>query len=216
MKNYTRITILLKDSKEHNDYNQRILEYLNDRHAQLNDAGFAIAIEVVDNSNINTFIKSGISSIPALIIDENIEYGVNSIISKLAKLEIVSLPVSKANFENSEDSNDVFMSMIMEEMTSDEQETDGAGSSTIKMKNQDYPEAAMDSKDIDQKMSAYEAIYKDRAKKNPMSNKRGPNTTPPKVKLPTARENVEKLIAAKNYDKGEAQFMREIAQNLQY
>lgn len=216
MKDYTRITILLKDSKDHIEYNQRIIEYLNERHTQLNDVGYAIAIEVVDNNNINDFIKSGISSIPALVANDSTEYGVNSIISKLARLEVVSLPASKATFENPEDSNDAFMSMIMEEMTSDEQETDGASSSTIKMKGQDYPEAAMDSKDIDQKMSAYESIYKERAKKNPMANKRGPTTAPSKVKLPTAKENVEKLIAAKNYDKGEAQFMREIAQNLQY
>jgi hypothetical protein len=201
MKEYKRITILLKDSPDHNDYNKRILEYLNDRHQNLNDVGYVIAIEVVDNTNINSFISAGITSIPALLLDNDMEYGVNSIISTLAKLEITNITPMNSGFKNNTDnSNDTFRDLIMEEMLAGEQETDGGGASSIKPKHQDYPEEAMSSKDIDQKMTKYEAIYKAREKSNPKRN----NNKIPSIavsNIPTAKQNVEKLIAEKNYDK---------------
>ena len=57
MSGYKRVSILLRDTEDSQLHNERILEYLNDRHQQLNDVKFAVAIDIVDNDNINKFIK---------------------------------------------------------------------------------------------------------------------------------------------------------------
>ena len=57
MKQLQKVTILLKDSDESEVYNVQILEYLNDRYRQINDTGYAIAIDIVDDGNINRFIN---------------------------------------------------------------------------------------------------------------------------------------------------------------
>ncbi len=214
MKEFQRITILLKESEDDADYNKRILEYLNDRHRELNNVGFAIAIEVVDDGNINTYIKNGITSTPALLIDNNIEYGVSSILATLAKLEI-SAPKSINSFSNAPDEDEIaniHQAKMLEEMRSNAPDDENS-QSTVRAKHQDFSEAPMSEREREARMSKYDSVYKDRMKNNPANrhNKSGPVAP---AAVPSAKKNVDKLIESKGYDKAEAAFMREIAKNL--
>ena len=103
MSKYTKVSIVLKDAINHNEYNRRIIEYLNDRHMAINDNMFTVAIDVADDTNINEFVLKGVESVPAMKInkEEPFIYGVNSILSALAKLEIVKNNKTK----NSEETN---------------------------------------------------------------------------------------------------------------
>lgn len=211
MTSFRRITVLLKESPDDTAYNKQILEYLNDRHQELNNANYAIGIEIVDDSNINKFIRLGVSSTPALMLEDNIEYGVSSIIAILAKLEITqeALVPTKAM----EPDNDAHYQLVMEEMRGDEQE-DEHSSSSVKPKHQDYSESPMSEGDIQSRMSKYSAIYDARKQKDPRNKQKA--TPAPKTKnVSSARADVEKLISSKGYDRGEAAFMREIAKNLE-
>jgi hypothetical protein len=216
MKQLQKVTILLKDSDESEVHNVQILEYLNDRYTQINDVGYAIAIDIVDDSNINRFIKKGITSIPALYIEEpeEAEYGVNAIIATLAKLEIKQSMNHMDSFvaQPRDDPEKAFRDMAMKEMMSDAQE-DESSASSIRAKGQDLADRPPNEKDIDAKMSQYESYYSERKKRNPVGKKGKGNFAP--AKLPSAKQNVEKLIADKGYDKGEAAFLREIARNLE-
>lgn len=212
MKEFQRITILLKDSSDDEQYNKRIIEYLNDRHQELNNVGYAIAIEVVDDGNISKYIKSGVSSTPALMIDTNIEYGVNSIIATLAKLELSTSPaISKFTGGDEEDEYaTAHHKKILAEMHSGEPDDENTPS-TVKINREDS-EAPMSDRDREARMSKFDAIYKNREKNNPM-NKHS-KTAPVPTNVPSAKKNVDKLIESKGYDAAEAAFMREIAKNL--
>ncbi len=216
MKEVQRITILLKDSSLETDYNQRIIEYLNDRHQELNDVGFVIAIEVIDDDNISKYIKLGITSTPALMTEEDVKYGVNSILATLAKMEIVPQQATLANIANKENIyENAHRDLILEEMAANDQE-DKNGSSTIRAGRQDFSETAMSDKDIESRMSKYTAIYDARKERNTPGRRRPPTSLPKTPsKVSNAKRNVEKLIESKGYDKGEAAFMREIAKNLE-
>lgn len=217
MKQLQKVTILLKDSDESEVYNVQILEYLNDRYRQINDTGYAIAIDIVDDGNINRFIKKGITSIPALYIEdpEDAEYGVNAIIASLAKLEIKQSMNQHDSFVNQsrDDPERAFRDMAMKEMLSGAQE-DESSASSVRAKGQDLADRPPNEKDIDAKMSQYESYYAERKKRNAPAGKKGKGNFAP-AKVPSAKQNVEKLIADKGYDKGEAAFMREIARNLE-
>lgn len=205
MKDFRRITILLKESSAEADYNKRIVEYLNDRHRELNDVGFVIAVEMIDDSNINKFIKLGITSTPALMIDDDTQYGVSSILATLAKLEIISAPQMDHFTDNAgSELADAHHSMLLEEMASTEQEDENPS------------EPSMSSGDIESRMSAYNSIYDARKKRNvPGRSKPTSASTKPPVKASAAKQNVENLIKSKGYDAGEASFLREIARNLE-
>ena len=193
----------------------RIMEYLNDRHQSINDMGYAITIDIVEDSNINKFIKQGITSIPALVLpnDEDPQYGVNAIIAALAKLEVAQTASRSDHFYNDHqlaDPDESFRDTLMKEMMCGEQEDENKTSS-IRAKGQDLADRPPDEKDIDAKMSKYESYYSGRGKA-PVIKK---NKPPAAAKIPSAKQNIEKLIAEKGYDKGEAAFMREIASKLE-
>ena len=205
MKDFKRITILLKESSIEADFNKRIIEYLNDRHQELNNIGFVIAVEMIDESNINKFIKLGITSTPALMVEDETQYGVNSILATLAKLEIISPPQTDHFATNTgSELADAHRNMLLEEMNSTEQEDENPS------------EPSMSSGDIESRMSAYNSIYDARKKRN-MPGRSKPTSVPtkPPAKVSAAKQNVEKLIASKGYDAGEASFLREIARNLE-
>lgn len=218
MDTYSKIQIILKDSPKHDDYNKRIIDYLNDRYMAINDNMFTIAIEVVDDSSINKYALLGMSSIPAMKVrqDEEYIYGVNSIIAQLSKLEIEtsmrqsSFTPSKSQMviEQSTDQTNSFYDMVMEEMKNNEQE-DPDAPSTLKSYHQDLPEAPLTDKMIDEKTKAYDQIYEDRRRRNPSR----PSRPAPK-KMPPTSINVEKMIQDGGYDKGEELLMRQIVQNL--
>lgn len=229
MAQYTKVSIILKDAQSHMDYNRRIIEYLNDRHTDINDNFYTIAIEIADDSNINDYALEGMESLPALRVSDGTEfvYGVNSILAILAKLEIPSQPVqTKASqpeainqYSSTDDSPDnAFYKMAMEEMQNGEQE-DGTEPSTIKAYNQDLLESPLTEKMIEEKAKAYTQIYEDRRKRNgKMAGHRTSksNSTPPSQRTtPGGGVNVDKFIQNGGFDKGEEMLMRQIAQNLQ-
>lgn len=217
MSGYKKVNILLRDTEDSQEYNERILEYLNDRHQELNDVGYAVAIDIIDDDNINKFIKKGITSIPALIVDDDVQYGVNSIFAKLAKLELVNNSVPNDPFTDrigSDDPEQAFRERAMKEMMSDEQE-DADSKSSVRAKGQDFAETPISEKDISEKMSQMDSYYAARKKRNNPMGKQNKFTPGKPPVVPSAKQNVEKLIADKGYDKGEAAFMREIARNLE-
>lgn len=228
MPSYTKVSIILKDAPNHEDYNKRIIEYLNDRHTAINDNMFTIAIEVVDDNNLNDYVLQGMESVPAMLItqDEPYVYGVNSILSMLSKLEIIENGApSKGNGDKmtsaygaSNDSSnhvDAFYNMALQEMKSDDQEDPDAPSS-IKPYQQDYSESPLTEKMIEEKSQAYNKIYEERGRRN---GKPGKRPTPSKHSKPIkgARTgvDVDKFIQSGGFDKGEEMLMRQIAQNLQ-
>ena len=222
MPGYTKVSIILKDAPNHVDYNKRIIEYLNDRHSAINDNMFTVAIDVADDANINDFVLEGIESVPAMKVfeDEPFIYGVNSILSTLAKLEIIDNKKAGAatkpsesqdNFTSKADSgSESFYDMVMEEMKCEDQE-DPDSPSTLKAYNQDVPESPLTDKSIEEKAKRYNQIYEQRRKRNggraPPKQSKGLETSNTKV-------NVDAMIAKGGYDKGEEMFMRQIAQNL--
>lgn len=228
MPSYTKISIYLKDSASHNDYNQRIMEYLSDRHTALNDNMYTIAITPVDDMNINDCVLNGIESIPALQVakTEEFVYGVNSIMAMLAKLEILQSDDSahgnasthnKKNsmkneladtHENADGGGPSFYELSLLEMQSDEQE-DPDKASTIRTHGQDLPETRLSDRAIEEKVKAYSQIYDDRSRK---ASRQGRGAPPPQAK--TTKSNVDNVIKAEGYDKGEALLMRQIAESM--
>ncbi len=233
MSGYTKIVIILKDADNHADYNRRIMDYLNDRHTTINDNMFSIAIEVVDDKNINDYVASGMESIPAMLVheDEPYVYGVNSILSALARLEImesvpaappsapkkskfITQPSATVSSSMDDGANNAFYDMIMEEMKNDEQE-DPDAPSTLKARHQDLPETPLNDRAIEEKTKAYSKIYKDRQRQNsqrkvaPMANPRGNYAAATNTKM-----DIDSFISKGGYDKGEEMFMRQIAANL--
>lgn len=214
MRSYHKISIVMKDSDKHVEYNKRILDYLNDRHTILNDNMYTIAINVVDDNNIDDYVKQGVQSLPAMKVadDNEFVYGVNSILSSLAKLEINTAP-RKSTFQEKnqiaeERSGNAYYNMVMEEMKNDEQE-DPDAPSTLKAYHQDLPEAPLNDKMIEEKSKAYNRIYEKRKNQNPLAK---PPSQKPIDK--NASMDVDKFIQEGGFDKGEELFMRQIAQNL--
>lgn len=228
MPGFTKIAVILKDSPSHDDYNKRIIEYLNDRHTAINDNMFTVAIKVADDSNINDYVRAGMESIPALRVGptEPFVYGVNSIISALARLEVTPAAPKPANPSNhfdttetmanhsSDDESSAFYKMALEEMKCDDQE-DPDAPSTLKAYHQDTPEAPLNDKAIEEKTKAYTRIYEDRRKR--CANKPSPSrhsAAAVKSGPRSGRVDVDKFIQTGGFDKGEEMLMRQIAQNL--
>ncbi len=201
----------MKDSVKHDEYNKRILDFLNDRYTIINDNHYTIAIEVADDTNINKFAIQGVTSLPAMTIGDTNEfiYGVNSILSQLAQLEI-SIPsksIPDIVQETNNSTSNAFYDMVLEEMKNSEQE-DPDAPSTLRPYHQDLPETPLTEKMIDEKSKAYDKIYEERRKRNPARQVRqNPKSAPTSI-------NVEKLIQDGGYDKGEELLMRQIVQNL--
>ena len=198
MPGYTKVSIILKDDDNHTDYNKRIIEYLNDRHMSINDNMFTIAIDLVDDSNMNDYVLEGLESVPAIKITEGepFIYGVNSILATLAKLEIVdntdnvdpdinhinttaSKKVSKAT-----DSLNAFYEMSLQEMQSDDQENPDVPS-TLRAYNQDFTETSLTEKEIEEKSQAYNQIYEERKRRNKSGPGPGNKGSPIPIKKPT-------------------------------
>lgn len=229
---YTKISIYLKDSAGHNDYNQRIMEYLSDRHTALNDNMYTIAITVVDDTNIDDCVLNGMESIPALQIAKNEEfvYGVNSIMAMLAKLEILqsdntviasnkreSMKIEREHTDSREriDTHDgdgpSFYELSLIEMQSGE-EDDHDKPSTIRTRGQDLPETRLNDRTIEDKIKSITQIYDERSRKASRQNRGAP---PPQTKsTKSTKVNVDNIIQKESYDKGEALLMRQIAESM--
>ena len=224
MPGYTKATIVLKDAPNHAEYNKRIIEYLKDRHTAINDNMFTIAIDVADETNIDDYALDGMESVPAIQVhaDDGYIYGVNSILSTLAKLEIVgsSQPVAKQRSEypaeqpkksGGQSDSSAYYDMVMQEMKCDDQE-DPDTPSSLKAYNQEVPESPLTEKSIEEKAKAYNSIYDQRRKRNTTTH--GKKQHSRKSTSASTTVNVDKFIASGGYDKGEEMFMRQIAENL--
>ena len=231
MPTYTKVSIILKDDDNHADYNKRIIEYLNDRHMAINDNMFTIAIDLVDDSNMNNYVLEGLESVPAIKITESepFIYGVNSILATLAKLEIVdnsdnvdpamnhSITTANQKVSKTTDSLNAFYEMSLQEMKSDDQENPDVPS-TLRAYNQDFTETSLTEKEIEEKSQAYNQIYEERKRRNKSGPGPGNKGSPIPIKKPTKPGkgmDVDKFIKAGGFDKGEEMLMRRIAQNLE-
>ncbi len=220
MVKFQKIVIFLKDAGNHEDYNKRILEYLTDRHKTINDNGFTIAIEIVDSTNINDYILSGVESLPALQMQKNDSfiYGVNSILATLAKLEIPTGNTSSQRKQGGADLSESFYDMALKEMKSEEQEDDSTPSS-VKPYHQDLPETPINDKMIEEKTKAYNKIYEERKQRDgkrpprsrPSTTSDAPSTSNGKA---TGTINVNKYINAGGFDVGEELLMRQMASGI--
>ena len=219
MSTYTKVTILLRDSPKQIDYNKRIIEYLSDRITSINDNKFTIGITIIDNSNLNDYIKKGVESIPALLLTPNDPYiyGVNSILSMLAKLEIIQHDSKedskKDDFKESNkttsDEGDInsFYAMALAEMKSGE-EDDHETASSVKPHLQDLAETPLTDKMIEEKRKAYDSIYESRKNKN--------GKAPPKAKSSNSNKNTSVNLdtITDGYTDAERMLMEQIAQNI--
>lgn len=214
---FSKVLVVLKDASSHNDYNKRILEYLNDRHTAINDNNFTIAIEVADDSNINEFVLQGMTSLPAMRIstEDPYIYGVNSILATLAKLEIIDTGKGASSKTDHVDStSNAFLSLVLEEMQNTE-EDDATAPSTIKAYREDFAETPLSEKMIEDKTKAYSKIYEERRRK---TEKMGARKSAEVKYTPGGgvrrSVDVDSFIKKGGYDKGEEMLMREIAANL--
>jgi hypothetical protein len=99
--------------------------------------------------------------------------------------------------------------MALKEMMSKEQDN-AESQSTVKVRGQDIPDAPPSKSELEDKMAAYESIYTNRRRNDPASKAlRKQQTAVPKKAPSSTKQNVEKLIASKGYDKAEAAFMRD-------
>ena len=224
MPGYTKVSIVLKDAEKHNDYNKRIIEYLNDRYMALNDNLFTIAINVANDSNINDYVLQGMESVPAMRIskDEDYIYGVNSIISTLAKLEIINNTPTEVSGESvsqkqnpeygvpQETATSSFYEMALKEMELDDQE-DPDAPSTLKAYREEQ-EVPLTEKYIEEKAKAYDKIYESRRQ---AQGKQAPaRHTAPRKAVKPGGVDIDTFIKKGEYDKGEEMLMRQIARNL--
>lgn len=78
------ITILLRDDIDHLEYNMQIMSFLNEKYIKLNSKKFSIRPIRVHDTNIDTYARIGIRSLPALLNHKNHqENGVSNIIKFL-------------------------------------------------------------------------------------------------------------------------------------
>ena len=226
MSGYTKVAILLKDASNHVNYNQRIIEYLTDRHVSINDNKFTIAIEVVDDKNIDEYVRNGLESVPAMKVsnDESYIYGVNSILSMLSKLEIVEnyqvksatgKPSSEASSTTQETGTvNAFYQMALEEMKSEDPD-DPDTPSTVKAYQQDFSESPLTDKMIEENAQAYNKIYEERNRRNKAGGVgRAKSAFKPNPSNAKSNINVDNIIQSGGYDKDEERLMRQIASNL--
>jgi len=71
MENLNILKIFVKDSKKtENRYNKNLFEFLNNNVEEIIDSNYYIRLILIDESNINKFVKLGIKSTPALLDEE--------------------------------------------------------------------------------------------------------------------------------------------------
>lgn len=146
MSKYMKLRLFLKDQQSQIDNNKNILEFLNTYHTNINDNGYTIRIDIIDQSNINQFALEGIQTIPALQHDGKFIYGTNAIITELVE-------IGKEKFQEQEQQpkykkNNV-QNIFQQEIFSKDQEdaNDQPQSTGKKPGRQDY-ELAVDEKDL--------------------------------------------------------------------
>lgn len=218
MRQYSKVLIVLKDDPKHDEYNKRIIDYLNDRHTIINNNMFTIAIDVADDTNINDYVRDGMESIPAMRTNTNEPYiyGVNSIMAALSKLEISQIQQPAAQISNQdfaqkveEQSKSLYHQMLLEEMKSGEPD-DPNSPSTIKPPQQELPEAPLTDKMIEEKAKAYDKIFQER-------NSRNQNNASMKAMRKTKdtfNSGLDRSKYLEGLGKGEELLMRQIAESL--
>lgn len=159
MHNYTKVKIIFKESRSHEEYNKRIIDYLKDRHTILNDNYFIIQPIIATENDINGFIKKGVRSLPAMKIDGEDEFifGVNSIIATLAQMEqpVVQQVQQVQPLQDIKKTNDeIIRNKILEEMMNTEEEGE-----EVQPSKYGTTESPMSDTDFDEKMKKMTAIY---------------------------------------------------------
>lgn len=94
------ILILFKNDPKHDKYNRQIFEFLNNQYQNLNNIGFKINPIIINNNNIDKYVRSGIGNLPSLIYEEeDIKSGSTAIINFLTKCCILkkSKQIKKTN-----------------------------------------------------------------------------------------------------------------------
>jgi hypothetical protein len=140
MDNLNVLKIFVKDSKKtENRYNKNLFEFLNNNVEEIIDRNYYIRLILIDESNIDKFVKLGIKSTPALLDEEQqqtvtgVEQIVKYIVSKCENWEEEidpKCPVKKATsflsngggpiYEKSEDLRSYFMNEVMADDTIEE------------------------------------------------------------------------------------------------
>ena len=140
MENLNILKVFVKDSKKtENRYNKNLFEFLNNNIEEIIDSNYYIRIILIDESNINKFVKLGIKSTPALLDEEQqrtvtgVEQIIKYIVSKCENWEEeidTKCPVKKEKIFNegnegndrngSYEKNDDLRSYFMNEVMGDD------------------------------------------------------------------------------------------------
>ncbi len=214
------VLILIKNEEKHKEFNSRLLEYVNDRHSYINNNGFRIKFDIIDSDNMDDYVSKGVESIPAMLIHTDVVHGVNTILSDLAKLEMIKAdpPARRGSSEGFETEKATqpktgpasFHDMAMREMLSGDQEDEsGCGPSTVSIKNQNV-ETPMDDKTIEDKRAVYDSMMADRKSRSQRANKSLPKSS---TRI-APQKDLFKTIQNENYDKGEEMFMKSVIANM--
>jgi hypothetical protein len=207
------VLILIKNELSHKEYNSRLIEYVNDRHSYINNNGFRLKFDIVDDNNIDSYVAKGVESVPAMVIHTDVVHGVNTILSDLAKLEMIKADVSVASKVSKEEfsskpsmkrKTENFQDMAWKEMLSGEQEDENGSSMTVR--NQSV-EAPLDDKTIESRTAVYDAMMNERKSRMDKANKHRPKSA---MSIATKPNNLMKLAADPSLDKGEAMLMRQM------
>ncbi len=217
MPKYTKVVIILKDADNHELYNSRIIDFLNDRYTIINDNNYVLVLDIANESNINDFVSDGVSSLPAMkVADNDYIYGVNSIISALAQLETPPIKPKVEPYVNKhqhQEETHGFDNIIMDEMLSGLQDDDGDDvdpKNKIKPPREDFSETPLSDKMIAEKAQAYSNIYKNTPDSQSVIYKR----KQAKSKIPTtpnkklSDDDVSDSIDNSNFDMHEKAFLR--------
>jgi hypothetical protein len=214
------ILLLLKDTESHNNYNNRILEYLDDRHEYINKNLYRINIDLITSNNLDHYVKKGVESIPALFLNENdISHGVSSILSKLAKLEFNNQPqqpvqvIKQSKRQEEDEAYQNYTSLALKEMLdiNGQEGDDTITQSTVKIKNQSIEPAINGNEIDDQCREKFGHILKQRNLQTKNAGK--PIAKGMKIsKEDLTEKNLEENL--KSYDTGENYLMNTILNDM--
>lgn len=214
MATHKKITIVLRDSSNHVENNRRIIEYLNDRYRILNDNRYTIAIEILDDSNIDDFIKIGVDEVPAIQLDKagSFTSGVNNILAALAKLELAPAELQQKRpahshsretvVAHSQDEESPFHQLLKEELLHSKEDESLNAESMDKKLRSNTSEEQMSDKTIAEKMAAFERINNRRNKLNSQTQKNAPQSN--------VGPNKPETMADGDFDADEQLYMRQI------
>ncbi len=219
MAKYQKVNIVLKDDPRHDTDNERIMDYLNDRYQIINDCHYVIILTVLDQSNIDDFVKKDLETLPAMEVEGgDYIYGVNSIIAELAQLECKQQIIQAKNkMQLKDNSIDLKSAKTIDEMIEneiankdlqDEEESQGAtGAGYHKAKG--ASESVLTESEITAKIDRYSEIYKspsDAAAPPRRASKGKPITSIATAKL--TDDDVDDMMAKSGFDKQEQLLMR--------